>query len=62
MIRILAVDDEKPIAELLRLSLHRAGYQCICAYDGIEAANLIERETFDLILLDIMLPCHFPHR
>lgn len=56
MIRILAVDDEKPIAELLRLSLHRAGYQCICAYDGIEAANLIERETFDLILLDIMLP------
>lgn len=56
MIRILAVDDEKPIAELLRLSLHRAGYQCICAYDGIEAANLIEKETFDLILLDIMLP------
>lgn len=56
MIRILAVDDEKPIAELLRLSLHRAGYKCVCAFDGIEAANLIERETFDLILLDIMLP------
>lgn len=56
MIRILAVDDERPIAELLRLSLARAGYQCICAYDGIEAANLIEKETFDLILLDIMLP------
>ena len=56
MIRILAVDDEKPIAELLRLSLSRAGYSCVCAYDGIEAANLIEKETFDLILLDIMLP------
>ena len=56
MVRILAVDDEKPIAELLRLSLARAGYQCVCAYDGIEAANLIEKETFDLILLDIMLP------
>lgn len=56
MIRILAVDDERPIAELLRLSLGRAGYQCTCAYDGIEAANLIEKETFDLILLDIMLP------
>lgn len=56
MIRILAVDDERPIAELLRLSLNRAGYQCICAYDGISAANLIEKETFDLILLDIMLP------
>ena len=56
MIRILAVDDEKPIAELLRLSLARAGYHCVCAYDGVEAANLIEKETFDLILLDIMLP------
>ena len=38
------------------MSLGRAGYQCVCAYDGIEAANLIEKETFDLILLDIMLP------
>ncbi len=56
MIRILAVDDERPIAELLRVSLARAGYQCTCAYDGIEAANLIEKESFDLILLDIMLP------
>ena len=56
MIRILAVDDERPIAQLLRLSLARAGYQCICAYDGLEAADLIEKETFDLILLDIMLP------
>ena len=56
MIRILAVDDEKPIAELLRLSLKQAGYQCICAHDGIQAADLIEKETFDLVLLDIMLP------
>ena len=56
MIRILAVDDERPIAQLLRLSLNRAGYQCVCAYDGMEAANLIEKEAFDLILLDIMLP------
>lgn len=56
MIRILAVDDERPITELLRASLSRAGYECVCAYDGIEAANLIEQETFDLILLDIMLP------
>ena len=56
MVRILAVDDERPIAELLRLSLTRAGYQCVCAYDGISAADLIEKETFDLILLDIMLP------
>lgn len=56
MIHILAVDDERPITELLRLSLSRAGYQCTCAYDGMEAANLIEHQAFDLILLDIMLP------
>lgn len=56
MVRILAVDDERPIAELLRVSLTRAGYECVCAYDGLEAANLIEKEAFDLILLDIMLP------
>ena len=56
MIRILAVDDERPIAELLRVSLTRAGYECTCAYDGITAANIIEKESFDLILLDIMLP------
>ena len=56
MVRILAVDDEKPIVELLKLSLSRSGYQCIGAYDGIQAANLIEQEHFDLILLDVMLP------
>lgn len=56
MIRILAVDDEKPIVELLKLTLNRAGYQCVGVYDGVQAANLIEKEAFDLILLDIMLP------
>ncbi len=56
MVKILVVDDEKPIVELLRLSLRRAGYDCVCAYDGIQAADLIEKEQFDLILLDIMLP------
>lgn len=56
MVRILAVDDERPIVELLKLTLNRSGYQCVGAYDGIQAANLIEQEHFDLILLDIMLP------
>ena len=56
MVKILAVDDEKPITELIRLSLGRAGYECVCAYDGVEAANLIEKDNFDLILLDVMLP------
>lgn len=56
MVRILAVDDEKPIVELLKLTLRRSGYECVGVYDGITAANLIEKEPFDLILLDIMLP------
>ena len=56
MIKILIVEDEKPISDLLRLSLTNAGYRCTCVYDGISAADIIERELFDLILLDIMLP------
>lgn len=56
MIRILIVEDEKPISDLLRLSLSKAGYQCSCVYDGNSAADKIEKEVFDLILLDIMLP------
>ena len=56
MIEILIVEDEMPISELLRLSLTKAGYHCICAMNGIEAANRIEKESFDLILLDVMLP------
>ena len=56
MIKILIVEDEKPISELIRLSLSKAGYSCTCRYDGIAAADLLETERFDLILLDIMLP------
>ena len=56
MIRILIVEDEKPISELIRISLKRVGYQCVCAYDGQKAADLLEHEAFDLILLDVMLP------
>lgn len=33
-----------------------AGYRCACAYDGLQAADMIEKESYDLILLDIMLP------
>lgn len=56
MIRILIVEDEKPISDLLRMSLTNAGYHCTCVYDGISAADIIEKELFDLILLDVMLP------
>ena len=56
MIRILIVEDEKPIAELIRMSLRKAGYICTCAADGAAAADLLESNASDLILLDVMLP------
>lgn len=56
MVHILIVEDEKPISELLRISLTKAGYSCVCVYDGIAAADLLEKDSFDLILLDVMLP------
>lgn len=56
MNRILIVEDERAISELIRMNLVDAGYACVCAGDGAEAADLLEREGFDLIILDIMLP------
>lgn len=56
MIRVLIVEDEKPISDLIKLSLTKAGYSCTCAYDGTTAANILEEEHFDLALLDVMLP------
>ena len=56
MVRILIVEDEKPISDLLRLSLSGAGYLCTCAFRGDAAAARIEKESYDLILLDVMLP------
>ena len=56
MIKILIVDDEKPICDLIDINLSAAGYQCKSVQDGLAAIDLIERESFDLILLDLMLP------
>ncbi len=56
MVKILIIEDEKPISELIRISLRKAGYSCTCVYDGAAAADLLENHVFDLILLDVMLP------
>lgn len=56
MQKILIVEDEEPIANLIKINLTAEGYQCVCAYDGKAGADHIENESFDLILLDIMLP------
>ncbi|HIV61350.1 MAG TPA: response regulator transcription factor [Candidatus Butyricicoccus avistercoris] len=56
MLRVLIVDDEKPISDLINMSLTSAGYDCTCVYDGLSAADIIDKNQFDLILLDVMLP------
>ncbi len=56
MIKILIVEDEVPISNLISMSLEKAGYQCECVFDGMEAADKLEKEYYDLVLLDIMLP------
>ena len=56
MVNILIVEDEKAISELIRLHLGTAGYRCVCKYNGIDGADAVDAERFDLILLDIMMP------
>ena len=56
MNRILIAEDEAAIARLIRTVLTDAGYRCVWAPDGNQAADLLEQEPFDLALLDIMLP------
>jgi len=54
--RILVVDDEEDILELLKYNLSREGYQVSCTTSGEKTLSLVETETPDLILLDLMLP------
>lgn len=56
MSKILVVDDEKNILELVRFNLEREGYQVLTSLDGKSALELASTEIPDLILLDIMLP------
>ncbi|GIN86715.1 DNA-binding response regulator [Heyndrickxia sporothermodurans] len=54
--KILVVDDEKPIADILQFNLKKEGYTVYCAYDGDEAIKMVEEVNPDLLILDIMLP------
>ena len=56
MARILIVEDERPINDLLRKNLTLVGHECEQAYDGITARELAAVRHFDIVLLDIMLP------
>lgn len=54
--RILLVDDEEAMVEMVKMRLEAAGYEVIPAYDGQEALDKARKEKLDLIILDIMLP------
>lgn len=54
--RILIVEDDKPIATALQLKLQTDGFEVKVASDGKEGLTLAEKESFDLVLLDLMMP------
>ncbi|MGE5675734.1 MAG: response regulator [Mycobacterium leprae] len=54
--RILVVDDERPIADILKFNLEREGFEVEVAYDGVEAVAKAKQSPFQLVILDIMLP------
>lgn len=54
--RVLVVDDEKLIVKGIRFSLEQDGMSVDCAYDGQEALDLASQNSYDVILLDVMLP------
>lgn len=56
MPKILVVDDEKPISDIVKFNLDKEGYDVVTAYDGEGALEKVESEEPDLILLDLMLP------
>jgi DNA-binding response OmpR family regulator len=56
MKRILIIDDNPEINQMVQVLLQRNQYNAACAFSGTEALLLLEKDTFDLILLDLMLP------
>jgi len=56
MSKILIVDDEKNVAELIKYNLEIAGYETMMVHDGKSALDTVTSQSFDLVILDIMLP------
>ena len=55
-IRILVVDDEPDVVEILRYNLMKSGFDVVCAYSGLQALEFATSETPDLIIMDIRMP------
>lgn len=56
MAKILVCDDDKEIVEAIEIYLTQDGHQVLEAYDGIEAVEILKKESVDLLLMDIMMP------
>ncbi len=56
MKKILVVDDEKPISDIIKFNMTREGYEVVTAFDGREALAVFEAEFPDIVILDLMLP------
>lgn len=56
MKKILIVDDEKPISDIIKFNMVREGYEVVTAFDGHEALEQFEEEKPDIVILDLMLP------
>ena len=54
--RILVVDDDHDIVQTTKIQLEKEGYEVLCAYDGMEALEVLTRETVQLLIIDIMMP------
>ena len=56
MTKILVVDDDDSINELIKINLELSGYDVISAFDGLQGFTLAKQELPDLIVLDVMMP------
>ena len=56
MKKILVVDDEKPISDIVKFSLSKEGFEVVTAFDGEEGLAVFAAENPDLVILDLMLP------
>ena len=56
MPRILIADDDRHLVDLVRAMLDEAGFESVAVHSGLAAAALIEREDFDLLILDVLMP------
>jgi len=56
MANILIVEDDRHISELVKRNLSLVGHTCTCCYDGLSGLEVLQEQSFDLILLDVMLP------